>query len=83
MLGKLHWINSPSLQSFILSSQDPENGGLADRPENVTDVFHTYFGLAGLSLLGYEGLKGVDPVYGLPREMVERMGIGKWYQRMD
>ena len=27
--------------------QDPEDGGIADRPDNVTDVFHTVFGCAG------------------------------------
>lgn len=37
-------------------------GGLADRPGDMVDVFHTNFGLAGLSLLGYPGLEEVDPV---------------------
>lgn len=36
-----------------LGLQDPEHGGIADRPDNVADVFHTFFGVAGLSLLGY------------------------------
>jgi geranylgeranyl transferase type-2 subunit beta len=43
-------------------SQDPELGGLADRPGDMVDVFHTNFGIAGLSLLGYPGLEEVDPV---------------------
>ena len=43
------------------SPQDPENGGIADRPGDMVDVFHTNFGLAGLSLLEYEGLEAVDP----------------------
>lgn len=29
--------------------QDPDEGGIADRPDNVTDVFHTVFGCAGKS----------------------------------
>ena len=37
-------------------------GGIADRPGDVVDVFHTVFGIAGLSLLSYEGLEDVDPV---------------------
>lgn len=28
-------------------SQDPENGGIADRPGDMADVFHTVFGVAG------------------------------------
>lgn len=42
--------------------QDPEAGGFADRPGNMVDVYHTHFGIAGLSLLGFEGLQEVDPV---------------------
>ena len=36
-------------------------GGIADRPGDMVDVFHTLFGIAGLSLLGYPGLRKVDP----------------------
>ena len=42
--------------------QDPEDGGFADRPGNMVDVYHTHFGLAGLSLLKFEGLEEIDPV---------------------
>ncbi|KAF2645818.1 geranylgerany transferase type II beta subunit [Massarina eburnea CBS 473.64] len=62
MLDKLHWIDSEKLTSFILQCQDPELGGLADRPGDAVDVFHTIFGIAGLSLLKYPGLIEVDPV---------------------
>lgn len=37
-------------------------GGFADRPGDMVDVFHTVFGIAGLSLLQYPGLAPVDPV---------------------
>ena len=32
---------------FILASQDDELGGIADRPGDWIDPFHTLFGLAG------------------------------------
>ncbi|KAE8351591.1 terpenoid cyclases/protein prenyltransferase alpha-alpha toroid [Aspergillus coremiiformis] len=57
MIDKLHWINSDKLIAFILRCQDSENGGFGDRPGNAVDVFHTHFALAGLSLLGYDGVK--------------------------
>jgi geranylgeranyl transferase type-2 subunit beta len=28
--------------------QESENGGIADRPGDMPDVFHTHFGVAGL-----------------------------------
>lgn len=62
MLGMLHWIDATKLTQFILRCQDSEQGGFADRPGDMVDVFHTVFGIAGLSLLGYPGLAEVDPV---------------------
>ena len=76
MLGRLHWIDGASLVGFILRCQDEEGGGIADRPGDMVDVFHTVFGIAGLSLLGYEGLEEVDPVYCMPRSVTRKV-LGK------
>ncbi|EEH47411.1 Rab geranylgeranyltransferase BET2 [Paracoccidioides brasiliensis Pb18] len=62
MIGRLHWINGEKLAAFIIRCQDPDGGGIADRPGDMVDVFHTVFGIAGLSLLNYPGLKEVDPI---------------------
>jgi geranylgeranyl transferase type-2 subunit beta len=62
VLDRVHWIDKDALTRFILKCQDPELGGLADRPGDMVDVFHTHFALAGLSLLEYPGLEEVDPV---------------------
>lgn len=61
MLGKLDWIDGKKLEIYILKCQDAEKGGVADRPGDMVDVFHTNFGLAGLSLLSYPGLEEIDP----------------------
>lgn len=47
ILNKLEYIDADKLISFILSAQDPEAGGIADRPGDMADVFHTCFGAAG------------------------------------
>jgi geranylgeranyl transferase type-2 subunit beta len=60
MIGRLHWIDGGKLARYILECQDEENGGLADRPGDMVDVFHTLFGISGLSLLGFPGLEEVD-----------------------
>ena len=39
------------------------------------DVFHTFFGVAGLSLLAFPGLAAIDPTYALPVEVVQRLGL--------
>lgn len=52
--------------SVAVCFQDEHDGGISDRPEDMVDAFHTFFGVAALSLMGYEGLKPIDPVYALP-----------------
>lgn len=73
ILNKLHWIDRDALIEFILECQDEEKGGISDRPDDEVDVYHTYFGIAGLALLGYQGVKEVDPVLALPVEIIERL----------
>ncbi|KAK5663313.1 hypothetical protein OQA88_3741 [Cercophora sp. LCS_1] len=73
MIGKTHWIDRDSLIAFILKCQDPERGGISDRPDDMVDVWHTVFGLAGLSLLGYPGLEPVNEVYCLPKSTIQRV----------
>ncbi|KAJ5392106.1 hypothetical protein N7509_007596 [Penicillium cosmopolitanum] len=73
MIDRLDWIDRQKLSAFVLQCQDPEAGGFADRPGNMVDVYHTNFGLAGLSLLGVvEGLQEVDPVYCMPKSVIAR-----------
>ncbi|CAE6451036.1 hypothetical protein ACGC1H_006590 [Rhizoctonia solani] len=77
ILRKLHWIDADALTKFILSAQDPDAGGIADRPGDMADVFHTLFGVAGLSLLGYPNLVDLDPVYCMPATTIEKLGLRK------
>ncbi|TLS25201.1 hypothetical protein PpBr36_07643 [Pyricularia pennisetigena] len=72
-IGRTHWIDRDQLAAFILKCQDTEKGGMSDRPGNQVDVFHTCFGLAGLSLLKWPGLEAVDPVYCMPKATIQRI----------
>ncbi|KAF9222135.1 rab geranylgeranyltransferase [Gyrodon lividus] len=82
ILNKITWIDSEKLAAFILSAQDPETGGIADRPGDMVDVFHTHFGVAGLSLLGYPGLVDLDPVYCMPASIIEAKGLKKSWKAL-
>lgn len=76
MIGREQDINLEALRKYILNCQDSETdgtgGGIADRPGNETDVFHTFFGLAALSLMGKEGLKKINYTYAIPQETIEQ-----------
>jgi len=43
----------------------------------MADIFHTLFGVAGLSLLGYPDLEDIDPVYCMPANIIETRGLRK------
>ena len=77
------WIDSRRLLKFIVACQDSEDGGISDRPGNTADVYHTFFGIAGMALLGYFDTaeaagaphRQVDPTYALPVEVVAKLGL--------
>ncbi|XP_063933817.1 geranylgeranyl transferase type-2 subunit beta-like isoform X2 [Zophobas morio] len=72
MLGRLHWINKEALIFYIRACQDPETGGISDRPGDCCDPFHTLFGLAGLQLLGAASeLQEINAVFCLPQYVVD------------
>lgn len=74
IIGRLDWISKDKLAGFIVKAQDPDDGGIADRPSDMPDIFHTFFGIAGLSLLGKlpTSYRQIDPVYALPLDVVLR-----------
>ncbi|CAG9582285.1 putative geranylgeranyltransferase [Leishmania major strain Friedlin] len=76
-LGRTSWIDKEALFQYILSCQDTQDGGFSDKPGNQPDVYHTFFGLCGLSLLGYEGYKlnPINPVYALSYDILDRLNI--------
>lgn len=76
-LNSIDRISKPKLQEFILKCQDIHSnstsdgdvGGFADRPGDVGDLFHTLFGLTGLSLIGHPQInEEIDPLFCLPRK---------------
>ena len=67
------WIDRAALRQFILNAQDEDDGGIADKPGNEPDVFHTFFGIAGLAFLGADGVLPVEPMHAMPVATMERL----------
>jgi geranylgeranyl transferase type-2 subunit beta len=67
-LGSLEFVDKEALERFITDSQEEIEGPIADRPGDMGDIFHTFFGIAGLSLLNASKhhLSPVDPIVCLP-----------------
>lgn len=69
---------------FISKCQDQDEGGISDRPGNMADIFHTFFGFCGLLLLryfdnkegeGFGAFDNIDPTYALPVKVVQKFGL--------
>ncbi len=63
------------MASYILACQDRKEGGISDKPGNQQDVFHTFFGIAAMSLLPTPHqslLHPIQPVYALPDSLITR-----------
>ena len=41
----------------------------------MVDLYHTLFGLAGLSLLGEDKLKKINPVFCMPQYILDRINV--------
>ncbi|EGC35627.1 hypothetical protein DICPUDRAFT_152036 [Dictyostelium purpureum] len=76
-IDRLNWINTEKLKNYILKCQDNETGGVADKPGDIPDVFHTYFGISGFSLMGQftDQVETIDPVYALPIKTIKKLGL--------
>ena len=73
LLERQHWIDGGALRGFILNCQDVEYGGISDKPGDEPDVFHTFFGIAGLAFLGADGVLPVEPMHAMPVATMERL----------
>ncbi|KAK6587960.1 Rab geranylgeranyl transferase beta prenyltransferase alpha alpha toroid fold [Cryptosporidium xiaoi] len=77
VLNKTGFVDRELLEMYILDSQDLADGGISDRPGNIPDVFHTFFGLAALSLMKTDTtLCPVSPIFAVPLSDLDFLGIG-------
>ena len=71
MINRADLIDLKQLERYILNCQDDLYGGIGDRPGNEVDVFHTFFGIAALSLMGRYDLNHIDPRFAIPTNVLK------------
>ncbi len=76
IIGRVGWIDTSRLGQFILNCQDEEDGRIADRPRDMPYVYHTFFGLCGLSLIGHMEKSGSQG--GAQYLHCRRASFGSW-----
>ncbi|CAG9773090.1 unnamed protein product [Ceutorhynchus assimilis] len=74
ILEAYQFIDSEQNPNFVLMTQD-KYGGFSKWVNSTADPMHTYFGLAGLSLMDYGGLNEMFPKLNCTRRVHERLVI--------
>jgi geranylgeranyl transferase type-1 subunit beta len=73
LLNSLHWIDQARNVDFILSNQNPLTGGIGKSDNTYPDPLHTFMGIAGLSLVNYEGLNAINPALTMSERAVSHL----------
>ncbi|XP_064474603.1 geranylgeranyl transferase type-1 subunit beta-like [Ornithodoros turicata] len=61
LLGAYQFVQKEKNFEFLESTQDVITGGFSKWPDSDPDPMHSYLGLAGLSLMGVEGVAPLEP----------------------
>lgn len=69
----LHLSNYGSNRKYVFETQDVVVGGFSKWPDTYTDPMHTYLGLAGLSLIGENGLLEIEPRLNISKRAYEHL----------
>ncbi|KAG6441552.1 hypothetical protein O3G_MSEX001911 [Manduca sexta] len=67
ILDALQYSNYGSNRRYVYETQDSVVGGFSKWPDTCTDPMHTYLGLAGLSLIGENGLLEIEPTLNITK----------------
>ncbi|XP_026326081.1 geranylgeranyl transferase type-1 subunit beta [Hyposmocoma kahamanoa] len=71
ILDSLHMSNYANNRKYVFETQDCVVGGFSKWPDTCTDPMHTYLGLAGLSLIGENGLSEIEPALNITKRAYE------------
>ena len=77
LLGRQAWLEEPgqSLVSYVQLCQDRMAGGVGKNHECSADPLHSYYALAGLSLVGFPGIGAVDAALHMPAAAAQSAGV--------
>ncbi|CAD5216738.1 unnamed protein product [Bursaphelenchus xylophilus] len=73
MLNAHHLVDEKALRRFLMDAQDDVIGGFAKYVDITSDILHTYFGIAALSIFGEPDLGPVFPPLNIPMRAFEHL----------
>jgi geranylgeranyl transferase type-1 subunit beta len=69
-LGRLDLVDEGEVLRFLLEQSQHVIGGFGKYPGDVPDIYHSYFGLATMSMLGHADLKVLHTVTCMPVDAI-------------
>jgi len=79
LLDVYHFTNGASNRIHTMLCNGPGQAGFSKVPGSFPDVLHSYFGLAGLSLIGLDGLAPIDPSMAITQRAAENRMLEVFY----
>ena len=78
MLGHLDLIDAGSCRQFLLQKTQHTVGGFGKTPGDPPDIYHSYLGLAALSILNDTDTEPFEPALCISRRAVSHLQSSTW-----
>jgi geranylgeranyl transferase type-1 subunit beta len=82
LLGRLDLLNLYPAQKYLLDKTQHAIGGFGKQPGDPPDVYHSYLGLAALSLMKYQGLKPIHFAACISYDAVRHLESLPWRRKI-
>jgi len=69
-LDRLDLVDSDEVLRFLLEQSQHIIGGFGKYPGDVPDIYHSYFGLATMAMLGHGDVKALHTVTCMPLDTI-------------
>lgn len=82
LLDRLDLLSLHPAQKYLLDRTQHAIGGFGKQPGDPPDVYHSYMGLAALSLMKYQGLKSIHSAACISYDAVRYLESLSWRKRI-
>lgn len=82
LLGRLDLLSLHPAQKYLLDRTQHAIGGFGKQPGDPPDVYHSYMGLAALSLMKYRGLKPIHSATCISYDAVRHLESLSWRKKI-
>lgn len=69
MIDHYHFTRAEENRDFNILCQSNLRGGFSKHPHGYPDILHSHYGVCGMSLMGFDGLRPLNVAYGMSEKV--------------